>query len=214
MKTFLRKGFFVIIAAALSLGAFSGAAQGTPGALKIGVVDMKKVFDNYYKTAQTDASFKAEAESIDKERKDMIEEGRKTEEQYKKLLDSANDMAVSKEERDKAKASAEEKYRDLINRKDAIEQYDRQAMARMNEEKRQKRDGLVSEIKDHLVAQAKAGAYNLVFDTSGESENLLPVAIYASGLPDLTASLLKELNAGAPASATTNSPAATNADHK
>jgi len=73
-------------------------------------------------------------------------------------------------------------------------------MARLQEEKRQKRDQLVQDIKEHLTAQAKAGNYNLVFDTSGESANMLPVAIYSANLPDLSNDLIKELNAGAPAS--------------
>ncbi len=110
--------------------------------------------------------------------------------------------AVSAEERAKAKQTAEEKYRELANRKDALEQYDRQALARLQEEKRQRRDTLVAEIKDHLVAQSKAAGFNLVFDTSGESANMIPVAVFASGVPDLTDALIKELNAGAPASFT------------
>jgi Skp family chaperone for outer membrane proteins len=198
MKTMLQKGF--VIAVAMVLGAFSAGAQGAPGNFKIGVVDLKKVFEGYYKKTLTDNAFKTEAEDLDRERKGMVEDARKVEERYRGLLDSANDMAVSKEERDKAKAAAEEKYRDLVNRKDALEQYDRQAMAKLDEQKREKRDVLVGEIKDHLVAKAKAGGYNLVLDSSGESANLLPVALYVNNVPDLTDELLKELNAGAPAS--------------
>lgn len=194
----LQKG--ILICAAFALAASSVVAQGAPGSVKIGVIDLRRVFESYYKKVQTDEAFKAEAESMDKEHKDMIEDARKAEEAYKKQIDNANDMAVSKDERDKAKAAAEDKYRDLVNRKDAIDQYDRQAMARLQEEKRQKRDVLVQDIKEHLVAQAKAGGYNLVLDTSGESANMLPVAIYANGLPELTDALIKELNAGAPAS--------------
>jgi Skp family chaperone for outer membrane proteins len=200
MKRILQQS--VLMAAVFGLCVINMGAQGVSTAVKIGVIDMRKVFESYYKKVQTDDAFKSEAENMDKERKEMVEDARKTEDDYKKLVDSANDMAVSKDERDKAKESAEEKYRDLVNRKDAIDQYDRQAMARLQEEKRQKRDALVSEIKEHLAAQAKAGGYNLVFDSSGESANMIPVAVYANNIPDLTDALIKELNAGAPASFT------------
>jgi Skp family chaperone for outer membrane proteins len=196
MKMIWRKLFLFTAAACLLAGSVSAQSA----SLKVGVVDLRKVFESYYKKVQTDDAFRTEAESMDKERKDMVDEARQAEDQYKKLFDSANDQAISADERAKAKQAAEDKYRDLANRKDAIDQYDRQAMARLQEEKRQRRDTLVAEIKDHLVAMAKAGGYNLVFDTSGESANMIPVAVYASGLPDLTDPLLKELNAGAPAS--------------
>ena len=197
MKTTLLKGIFIA-----GLCGLLGINAGAQTSFKIGVVDLRKVFESYYKKVQTDDSFKKEMESMDKELKDMVEDTHKVEDQYKKLVDSANDQAVSADERAKAKQAAEDKYRELANRKDGLDQYNRQAQARLQEERRKKRDDLVGEIKDHLVAQAKAAGYNLVFDTSGESANMIPVAIYASGVPDLTADLIKELNAGAPASFT------------
>ena len=94
---------------------------------------------------------------------------RETEDDWKKLVDNANDQAVSAEETHKAKALAEDKYRDLTSQQQAIQEYDRESLAKLQEEKRTKRDALVSEIRDHLNAQAKAGGYNLVFDISGEA---------------------------------------------
>ncbi|HWD17715.1 MAG TPA: OmpH family outer membrane protein [Verrucomicrobiae bacterium] len=199
MKTFMQKG--ILLAAVLGLSLSTVSAQST-GSLKVGVVDLRKVFESYYKKVQTDDAFKKEAENMEKERKDMLDEAKKVDDQYKKLFDSANDQAVSADERAKAKSAAEDKYRELATRKDAIDQYDRQALARLQEEKRQRRDTIVAEIKDHLVAQAKAAGYNLVCDTSGESANMIPVVVYASGVPDLTDALIKELNAGAPSSFT------------
>jgi len=190
----------ILIAAVTAFFAVGARAQ--TGSLKIGVVDLRKVFESYYKKVQTDDAFKKEAEDMDKQHKEMVDDAHKVEEQYKKLFDSANDQAVSAEERGKAKEAAEEKYRELANRKDAIDQYDRQALARLQEEKRKRRDDLVAEIKDHLVAMARAAGYNLVFDSSGESANLVPVVLYTNGVPDLTDALIKELNAGAPASFT------------
>jgi Skp family chaperone for outer membrane proteins len=197
-----------LCATGLFFAAAPAHAQST--SIKIGVIDLKKVFDNFYKTAQSDSSFKKEAEDMDKELKGMFDDYRKAQEEYQKLFDSANDQAISADERAKAKQAAEDKYRDVANRKDAIDQYNRQAAARLEEEKRKKTEDLVTEIKDHLGVIAKSGAYNLVFDTSGESANRVPVALYANGLPDLTDALLKDLNLGAPASfvppSATNSP--------
>ncbi len=210
MKILWKNGWLLPAVCAASLLCASAPARAQTTSIKIGVVDLKKVFDNFYKTSQSDASFKKEAEDMDKELKGMVDDARKAQEEYQKLFDSANDQAISADERAKAKQAAEDKYRELANRKDAVDQYNRQAAARLDEEKRKKTEDLVGEIKDHLNVMAKAGSYNLVFDTSGESANRVPVALYANGLPDLTDALLKDLNLGAPASfvppSSTNSP--------
>jgi hypothetical protein len=38
----------------------------------------------------------------------------------------------------------------------------------------------------------------MVLDVSGESANMAPLVLFSSGVNDLTDSLIKELNAGAP----------------
>jgi len=200
MKIFWKNRLWLAALCVSGLLCASVPARAQSTSLKIGVVDLKKVFDNFYKTAESDSKFKQEAEDMDKELKSMVADARKAQEEYQKLFDSANDQAISADERAKAKQAAEDKYRDLANRKDAVDQYNRQAAAKLDEEKRKRTEDLVSEIREHLTVMAKAGSYNVVLDTSGESANRVPVVLYTSGLQDLTEALLKDLNLGAPAS--------------
>ena len=44
---------------------------------KIGTIDLKKVFDDYYKTKLADASIKEEATGLEKDRNALIEEHQK-----------------------------------------------------------------------------------------------------------------------------------------
>ena len=71
----------------LALGAalaFLTAADASAQAQKIGVVDMKKAFDSYYKTKQAEAQIKDRAAESDKVYKGMIEDYKKANEEYKK----------------------------------------------------------------------------------------------------------------------------------
>jgi hypothetical protein len=43
---------------------------------------------------------------VEKERAQMVESGRKHEDEWRKLIDKANDQAISAEERDKSKKAA------------------------------------------------------------------------------------------------------------
>ena len=88
--------------------AFSAAAQAQP---KIATVDLRKIFEGYYKTKQADAQLRERGADAEKQYKGMLDDYQKANEDYKKLVESANDQAVSSEERDKRKKSAEDQGR-------------------------------------------------------------------------------------------------------
>ena len=67
--------------ALFALLTFSAAAQSN----KIGIIDLRKVFDDYYKTKAADAKLKDQATDLDKERKALLD-------QYQKAIqDDATD---------------------------------------------------------------------------------------------------------------------------
>ena len=189
------KQFLAILTLATAC-AFSAQAQG-----KTATIDLRKVFDNYYKTKQADTLLKDEASDLEKERKDYIETFRKGEEEWKRLLDKSNDQAVSADERDKSKQAAEKKLLELRELEQTIKQFEASARARLSEKQRRKRDAILEEIRNLISAKSKAGGYSLVIDTAAESINNTPVVLHSSGEHDITDSILKELNAAAPPSA-------------
>jgi Skp family chaperone for outer membrane proteins len=191
-----------VAAAALALASvcpLARASTNTMAEQKIGQVDLQKVFEKYYKTVRLQAALKQEAADLQKERNDMIDNGKKLEGEWQKLLDKSEDQAVSAEERAKSKKAAEDKFREVKAAEQAIQEYDRTSAARLEEKRRQRHDDIVHEIRGVLEAQAKAAHYTLVLDVSGDSANTVPVVIYSTGLNDLTEGVIKELNAGAPA---------------
>jgi Skp family chaperone for outer membrane proteins len=165
---------------------------------KVAIVDLGKVFDRYYKTIQSTASIKMEAADMGKEQKQMVENAERHKDEWQKLIDKANDQAVSSEERDKSKRAAEQKYVELESDKQSITEFNRAATQRLHEKELQRRDDIVKEIRQVLNADAKTAGYSLVLDVSGQSQNMVPVVLYSSGVNDLTEPLIKELNATAP----------------
>ncbi|MBI3191786.1 MAG: OmpH family outer membrane protein [Pedosphaera parvula] len=165
---------------------------------KIGTVDLKKTFDGYWKTKQADANLKDRAAEFDKKRKEMVEEYKKANEDYKKLLDGSNDQAVSVEEREKRKKSAETKLLEIREIEQSVNQFDRSARTTLGEQQRRMRDNILEEIRNVINAKAKAAGYALVLDTAGETINNTPAIPYSDGKNDLTDEVLGQLNATAP----------------
>ena|SRR5579872_3831365 len=192
---------------ALATGAvLSLAATTTFGAdIKLGFIDLKKVFDKYYKTVQASVANKEEGAQLEKEEKQMIDTRNRTKEEWQKLIDKANDQAISPEERDRSKTAAERKLMELKTADESIQEFDNVAKSKFMEKNRQRRDGIVSEIRIVIDAKAKVHGYSAILDVSGDSANFVPVVLYHNGDNDLTDEVLKELNAAAP-------PTALNAD--
>jgi outer membrane protein len=167
---------------------------------KIATIDLRKVFDSYYKTKQADEILKKEADDVQKDRKDMVDKYKNLEADWKKLIDRANDQAISSDERDKAKLQGEKKLVELRETEQAVNDYDRVAQQKLFEKKKLKWDAIVAEIRQVVNAKSKSAGYSLVLDVSGDTMNNTPMVLYTDGQNDVTDMILKELNATAPVS--------------
>jgi outer membrane protein len=165
---------------------------------KIGIVDLRKVFDEYYKTKAADSQLKDQAADLAKESKAYMDQYQKTSEDYKKLLDEANNQAVSGDEREKRKKAAEGKLVEIKELETTIRQFENTARSTLEEKKRQMREKILGAIREIVNAKAKSGGYAMVLDVASESANQTPVVMYNNGENDITAAVLQELNASAP----------------
>jgi outer membrane protein len=185
---------------------------------KIATVDLKKLFDNYYKKNLAQAAIKERADQLDKDDKSMKDDLQKGSDDYKKLLEQANDQALSADERDRRKQAADDKFKELQASKAAIDQFERQASTTLGEQRQRMRDNILVEIKTAVASKAKAAGDTMVFDTAAESGSSTPVIIYSAGENDLTDAVLAQLNAGAPIDltkpGTTSPPSLTNTPGK
>ena len=196
MNTFAKLLFSIFFTASL----YAAHAQQA----KVGVIDLRKVFDDYHKTKTADARLKDQAADLDRERKVMMEQYQKATDDYKTAIEGASDQAVSADEREKRKKTAESRLLDIKKLEGDIRQFDTQARSTLEEEQRKYRDRILGEIRAIINNKAKAAGYTLVIDSAAETINKTPVVMYNTGDNDLTPAVLAELNANAPASSTSS----------
>jgi len=161
-------------------------------------IDLRKVFDGYWKKKQAEAALKDRKADMDREVNNMLDDYKKVKEDYQSLIASANDQAVSPEERDKRKTAAEEKLRRMKEMEDSITQYQRQASTTLMEQSDRMRANILKEITNVVTAKAKLAGFSLVIDTAAESANRTPVFLFSNSENDITDVVLKELNSTAP----------------
>src|SRR5580704_3493475 len=154
----------VVLLAAMS---FSASAQ-----TKIASVDLKKVFDGYWKTKQASATVANRATELRKELKDMADGLDKAQKDYTQLLDQANDTAISPEERDKRKQAVADKEKEILTSKANLEQFQRQADAQLGDQEQRMKSNLLIDIQKAVTDKAKAGGYMMVVN-SGAMDTVL-----------------------------------------
>lgn len=184
----------LLIAATLMVASASAHAQ-----VKMGIVDLRKVFDGYYKTREADTKIKGEASELEKTAKGMLDDYRKSNEEYKSLVEAAGDSAISTDEKQKRRKAAEDKLLEIRNLEQQVQQYQRQSEATLLEKRKRMRDQILREIRETVVSKSKAAGYTFVMDVAADSVNQTPIVLYTNGENDLTEELLRQLNANAPA---------------
>ena len=171
---------------------------------KIGVVDLKKVFEGYWRTGQADKQLKDRKAEFDRMLGNLEEDYKKSNEELKKLVEAANDQAVSSQERDKRKLDVEKKVTDIREQENSIRNYRDTAGRELNTQMTRLRESVLREIRGTVEEKSKSAGYQRVFDVAAVSGNNTPVILYTvlSGTEvDITDSVLKSLNANAPADA-------------
>jgi Skp family chaperone for outer membrane proteins len=165
---------------------------------KIATFNMHKAFDSYYKGVLLTASLQEEAAKADRELAELVATGQKHETELNELKSDANDQAVSAETRETIKKTADTKAAELESDKRVVEEFYRAAQARLSERRQLRSNDIRKEINTVVGVRAKAAGYSLVLDISvSNSPNSL--VLFSDGRDDLTDSIIKELNAAAPA---------------
>lgn len=189
--------YSILTAALLAVLATSANAQSksttATAPTKVATVDMKKLFNGYYKTKLAQASLENRKAELRKEIKEMADGIDKAQTAYKQLLEQSSDLSLSADERDKRKQAAADKAKEITNSRGAIEQFQRQAESQLADQSQRMSGNLVSEIQKRVAEKARAGGYSMVLN-SGSVE----VVVFANGDNDITADVLTQLNDGAP----------------
>jgi outer membrane protein len=185
----------ISLLAALFLLGGVGAANAQ---VKIGTVDMNRVFSEYSKTKDAQAKY-AEAEKV---ANDDLNNRVET------LKKSMQEISALNADLEKSDAGKEEKVKDRDAKVAAARNLDREiAEFRTAKQKalqdqflRMRKD-IVDDIMKTVNDLVKAKAYDVVFDKSGLSAGAVPVVLYSRDDLDFSSEVIAALNKNVPAKA-------------
>jgi Skp family chaperone for outer membrane proteins len=204
MKKKIQSGLF-----AISLLAFSSAGHAAD--FKIATVDLRKVFDSYYKTIQANIANSSNFVEYEKQRKELIDSIKKLQDDWRQEAGKANDQAVPADLRAESKKTADDIGVKIQIQSETISNFCARTELKLRDGMVQHVTELTAEITNVMTSMAKKQGYTMVLDRTALTMTGNPLVLYTSGDNDLTEALIKELNSTAPPALApeTNKPADT-----
>jgi len=183
-----------------SLIAAFGLASVVPAhaEIKVGYVDMAKVFAEYYKTKEAENRINEARNAAKKELDGRIENHTKNGEEINKLNQELAKPELSKEAKEKKAKERDEKIAARVELERDIQEFNRSRTEALKDQALRMRDGIVKEINVVIQEKVKASQFDLVLDKSGNSVNGVPVVLYSRETSDFTADVIEILNKNRP----------------
>jgi outer membrane protein len=183
-----------LAAAFCSIAATPALAQ-----MKVGIVDMNKVFTSYYKTKDAEARLNEARAQAKTDLDGRLESLKSNMEEINKLEADATKPELSADKKQAAARSREEKINEVRNLDREIGEFRQTRERQLQEQFMRMRGDIVQDIMKVVDARVKSEGFDLVFDKSGQGISQVPVVLYSAPSMEFSDSIIAELNKNAPA---------------
>ncbi len=166
--------------------------------LKVGTVDMSKVFQDYFKTKEAEARMNESRLSAKKEMDDRLEARNKVLEDINALNRDMEKPELSAGAREQKGKQRDDKIAEVRNLEREITEFKTTRERHLQEMATRMRNAIVEDIMQVVSERVKAGGYELVFDKSGQSLSSVPVILFSKEAFDFTTDAVATLNKAKP----------------
>ncbi len=191
------KKYLTLTLAALSMAFASNASA----ELKVGTVDMNKVFQGYYKTKDAETKINDARAAAKKELDDRIEGYKKLIDEINKLNDELKKTELSNDTKEQKAKTRDEKINDAKGMEKDVNDFRVTREKQLQDQAVRMRNGIVEEINKLIQDKVAGENYDIVFDRSGASLNSVPFLLYARDTYDFSQTIIDTLNKGQAAAA-------------
>ena len=200
----MKKYLIVPILSLIFSLAFAGVARAE---LKLGSVDMKKVFESYWRTKEAETKMSETRAVLKRDLDERMEKRKELQDSIEKLNDDIKKPELSKDRATTKMKERDDKIAEWQNMMRELQAYQMEKEKQLADQTLRIRNGIVDEIRKVVDDKVKSVGYDLVFDTSGNSINNVPVILYAKESYDFTKEIIEKLNSERPKSSATDKPA-------
>lgn len=176
-----------------SIGAASAQAQ-----VKVGTVDMNKVFSGYYKTRDAETKLDAARNVFAREFEERMEGHKKLLDEIVQLGKDTDASTLSDTEKTERQTKKDDKIQKLQSLEQEIGEFKSSSEKRLKEQAAAARNQIVDEITKRVADKGKSDHYKLLLDKSGQGTTNVPVVLYSEEEMDVSDEIITSLNQGHP----------------
>ena len=165
-----------------------------PSDMKIGIIDMSRIFAEYDKTKKTQAEYEVLEKNANKELDARIDELKKAVEVIDKLNADLEKPDLSNDVRDAKQKEREEKIMAAKKLDEETSEFRSNKEKKFQEEFSKTRKTIIDEIMIVVNEQTKIRGFDLVLDKSGLSAGAVPVVLYSRPDLDISTDIIAILN--------------------
>ena len=164
---------------------------------RIAVVDLERVFKEYYKSRIAEEFIKQQGESARLYLGQLTRQLETLRSEARRLGTNAMNQALDPALKAKADAEAAAALRKVAEKEAEIKLYTGEKSREIQELERRRRAEIIADIRADVKRRATAEGYDFVLDSSGFTTNGLPAVLVFPGKNDITKAVIRELNRNA-----------------
>jgi outer membrane protein len=188
----------LIVTLSVTAAVFSFAASPALAQMKVGIVDMNKVFTSFYKTKDAEARLNEARAQAKTDLDGRLETLKANMEDINKLEADAKKPELTADKQQAAIRARDEKINEVRNLDREIGEFRQTRERQLQEQFMRMRGDIVQDIMKVVDARVKSEGYDLVFDKSGQGISQVPVVLFSAPSMDFSDSVVAELNKNAP----------------
>lgn len=174
---------------------FLGSISLYPADLKVAVVDMRKVFQDYEKTKVVEKKLQEQMDTFRDYSKKLAAQIQTLKKEFETVRDqSQNNFALTPAEQQNKKMKARELYERLAIKDAELKSYAKSRQEQIRTSYEKLRNEILGEIRVVVSAQAHLQGFDLVLDHSGSTSNEISPVVYFNPTLDITKIVLDNLN--------------------
>jgi len=162
--------------------------------IKVGFVDMDKIFRSYDKTKEAEKRINEAREAAKKELDERVESYKGNIEAINKLNEEIQKPELSKEAKEKKGKERGEKISEAQKLEREINEFRTTREKNLQEQALRMRNNIVEEIRGLIDERVKKDQFDLVLDKSGNSHNGVPIILYSKDANDFSDDIIEALN--------------------
>ncbi len=180
---------------AASICAFAPLANAQ---MKLGILDMNKIFTEYFKTKDAETKLNEQRASAKKEFDDRVETLKKSMEEINKINADVEKPELSQDAKDAKLKVREEKVAEARNLDREVNEFKTTRERQLQEQFLRMRKDIIDDIMKVVNTNVSEKGFDLVLDKSGLSAGQIPVVVYSRADLDFSKEIVEKLNAAAP----------------